>query len=271
VTPEARWLDLAGADNARDLGGLPTTDDRRVQPHRLIRSDNLQMLSDADVRYLVDDLEVRAVADLRTGVEVEGEGPGPLTHEPIVDVRHFSLFPEAGLNTDAVAADDEPDAPVLLPWQGRERPDSEEERRRGAADIYVDYLIDRPDSIVDALRLIAETDGATIVHCAAGKDRTGVVVAIALSEIGVDRDAIIADYALTSERIERVLRRLAARRTYAADLEDEHDFDRHKPRPVTMERFLDEMDERYGGVAAWLRAHGWTDEDAAALRKRLLD
>jgi protein tyrosine/serine phosphatase len=271
VTRAPRWLDLAGADNARDLAGLPTGDGRSIQPHRLIRSDNLQMLTDADVRFLVDQVHVRAVADLRTGVEVDSEGPGPLTREPGIDVRHLSLFPEAGINTDAVAADDDPDAPVILPWQQRERSDSGERRKRAAATVYLGYLEDRPDSIVDALRLIADTDGATIVHCAAGKDRTGVVVALALAEVGVARDAIVADYVLTGERTERVLRRLATRRTYAADLQDPDDFTRHLPRASAMERFLDRVDERYGGVSAWLRAHGWTDDDAAALRKRLLD
>jgi protein-tyrosine phosphatase len=264
-----RWVELDGAENVRDLGGLPTTDGRTVQAHRLIRSDNLQALSETDVRRLVDELEVRAVADLRTGVEVSNEGPGPMTREPLVDVRHLSLFPEAGENTDAVAAEDEP---VVLPWQNRDRQATEDERRRGVAGVYLGYLDDRADSIIDALRLIAGSSGATVVHCAAGKDRTGVVVAIALAEVGVDRQAIIDDYALSADRVEAVITRLAARRTYASDLgRADIDVDRHKPRAVTMERLLDAMDDTHGGVPAWLRAHGWTDADGEALRHKLLD
>ena len=266
----SRWIDLDGAENVRDLGGLPTADGRVVQPHRLIRSDSLQSLSPADVRYLVDELEVRAVADLRTGVEVDLEGPGPMTREPAVEIRHFSLFPEAGENTDAAAADDD-DEPVVLPWQNRDRAESAEQRRRGAAGIYLAYLDDRADSILAALRLIAHTDGATIVHCAAGKDRTGVVVALALTEVGVERAAIVDDYAQSAERTEATIRRLASRRTYAADLLPDVDFDQHKPRATTMRRLLDAIDDVHGGVPAWLRAHGWTDADAAALRGRLLD
>ena len=72
----SRWIELDGADNVRDLAGLPTADGRTVQPGRLIRSDSLQGLTDDDVRNLVDDLNVRAVADLRTGIEVPAEGPG---------------------------------------------------------------------------------------------------------------------------------------------------------------------------------------------------
>jgi protein-tyrosine phosphatase len=266
----SRWIELDGAENVRDLGGLPTSDGRTVQPHRLIRSDSLQALSDPDIRHLVDDLRVRAVADLRTGVEVSSEGPGPMTREPLVELRHLSLFPEVGDATDAVAAE----GPVVLPWQNRARPANEAERRRGAAAVYLSYLDDRPDSVIDALRLVAGADGATIVHCAAGKDRTGMVIAFALAEVGVDRAAIVEDYALSADRIEAVLARLMSRRTYATDLagaDTEIDVDKHRPRASTMEEVLVAMDEVHGGIPAWLRAHGWTDEDAAALRHKLLD
>jgi protein-tyrosine phosphatase len=267
----SRWVELEGAENVRDLGGLPTTDGRVVQPHRLIRSDSLQALTDDDVRFLVDDLRVRSVADLRTGVEVTSEGPGPMTRETEVEVRHLSLFPEAGDNTDAVAAE-EADAPVVLPWQNRERPASEDDRRHGASGVYLGYLDDRGDSIIDALRLIAGSDGATVVHCAAGKDRTGVVIAFALAEVGVERQAIVDDYALSGERIDAILDRLSSRRTYATDLGGaEVDADRHKPRAATMQRLLDAMDEFHGGIPAWLRANGWTERDAGALRAKLLE
>ncbi|MCU1659287.1 MAG: protein tyrosine/serine phosphatase [Pseudonocardiales bacterium] len=264
----SRWIDLDGAANARDLGGLPTADGRVTQHDRLIRSDNLQGLSAADVRALVDKHGVRTVADLRTEVEVALEGPGPMTHEALVAVRNFSLFPESGQNTDVAALDD--DAPVVLPWQNRGTDLGEDASHRGASGIYLRYLDDRADSVIAALRLIAGTDGATIVHCAAGKDRTGVVVALALAEVGVSREAIVEDYGLSADRIEAIFARLRASRTYADDLAGEP-IDRHRPRTVTMERLLDALDESYGGAPGWLRAHGWTDDDAAALRKHLLE
>jgi protein-tyrosine phosphatase len=260
---EARWIELDGAVNVRDLGGLPTADGRVVQPGRLIRSDNLQGLSERDVAVLVDELGVRSVADLRTGVEVHHEGPGPLTEVDEVDVRHLSLLPEAGDTTDLAA-----DGKVILPWEKRNLDDSS--GRRGTSGVYLGYLDDRADSIVAALRLIANSPGATIVHCAAGKDRTGTVVALALAEVGVERDAILADYARSSERIEAIFDRLRATRTYARDLGDTEPQE-HAPRETTMQRLLDAIDTEFGGVAAWLRAHGWTDEDAAALRAKLLD
>lgn len=266
---ESRWIELDGAVNVRDLGGLPTSDGRQVQPARLIRSDNLQELTAADVRHLVDNLRVRAVADLRTSVEVNREGPGPLTKEPQVKLSHLSLFPEAGANTDAVAA--EQGRPALLPWQDSERP-RVGDGSGDASVVYLNYLQDRPEAVIDALRLIAYSDGATIVHCAAGKDRTGVVVALALAEVGVEPGAIVDDYVLSAERIEAVLNRLAARATYAPDVVGRViDPDKHRPRADTMRRLLVAIDEQHGGVPAWLRAHGWTEEDAAALRRKLLD
>lgn len=260
---DAHWIDLDGAANTRDLGGLPAKQGT-VRPNRLIRSANLQALTPADVRLLVDDHGVRTIADLRTHTEVDLEGPGPLTREPRVTVVHLSLFPEVGARTDVVAVEEA--GPPVLPWQNR---DGSRKDRGGAAEVYLRYLLDRPDSIVSALRLIAQHNGATVVHCAAGKDRTGVVVALALDEIGVDREAIVEDYVRTGERLTQLLARLKASPTYADDVQRVPD-EQHKPRPETMQNFLASLDELHGGSSAWLRGHGWTDSDAAALHTALL-
>ena len=265
------WIHLEGADNVRDVGGLPTMDGARVRPGRLIRSDNLQALTESDVRLLVDVVGVRAVADLRSDVEVAGEGPGPMTREPQVEIAHLSLLPEAGDATDAADVEADPDAPVVLPWQARNESMTEEERRRGASATYLRYLQHRADSILAALRLIAHTDGATIVHCAAGKDRTGTVVALALDHVGVDRAAIAADYALSADRVPQIFARLAQRRTYAGDVNlTDGDIDRHKPKAETIDTLFAAIEDAHGGPSAWLRAQGWTDDDSAALRRTLL-
>lgn len=269
-----RWIDLDGAANVRDLGGLPTADGRELQPGRLVRADNLQDLTEADLQRLVDDVGVRAVVDLRTGVEVRTEGPGPMTREPRVSVRHLSLFPEAGETTDVAATTtSQPGGPVVLPWQERDDTATDDaERPRGAVDVYLRYLDDRPDSVVEALRTVAGSGGATIVHCAAGKDRTGVVIAFALTEVGVPRDEVVADYTRTAERIDGILARLRSSETYRADIAAAgEDAGRHVPRAETMQDVLAAVDERHGGVGRWLRAHGWTEDDATALRAALLD
>ena len=86
------------------------------------------------------------------------------------------------------------------------------------ASVYFSYLVDRPDSVLAALRTIARAPGVALVHCAAGKDRTGTLVALALSVADAERQAIIDDYAASSERVEQVVGRLMSSTTYADNL-----------------------------------------------------
>lgn len=263
---DERWVRLEGAVNVRDLGGLPTEDGRLTQHGRALRADNLQGLTPADVRRLVDYIGLRTVVDLRTSVEVSLEGPAPLAEEPAVVYRHCSLFPEGGRMTDV-------DADVLLPWQADEDRVSRavaEDAANPSIGFYLGYLRDRPDSVVAALQALAAPDGAVVVHCAAGKDRTGVVVALALAAAGVTREAIVADYVATGDVLDAILARLRASHTYAEDL-DERPPDAHRPRARTMERFLEILDERYGGPVGWLEKAGFGDEDVRRLRSRLVD
>ncbi|TDC82105.1 tyrosine-protein phosphatase [Actinomadura sp. 7K507] len=259
-----RWIDLDGAVNVRDLGGLPTADGRTTRRARVLRSDNLQDLSVADVRLLLDDYGLKNVIDLRSDAEVRLEGPGPLARVPSVTVHQLSLFPEGGRHTDVAA--DTVDVGKALPWQERPADGPQPDRATGH---YLGYLNDRGDSIVAALRVMTRTDGASLVHCAAGKDRTGVVCALALDVAGVTREAIVADYAQTGERLEAILRRLRGSDTYATDL-DSRPADSHLPHATIMEKLFARVDEQFGGTLGWLSGHGWTTDDTEALRTRLL-
>jgi protein-tyrosine phosphatase len=263
MADETRWVRLDGAVNVRDLGGLPTADGGTTALGRAYRADNLQGLTEADVRRLVDRLHVRTVVDLRTSIEVQREGPGPLTREPAVAHRHCSLFPEGGRMTDV-------DADTLLPWHTGEQPPDKDEASNPSVRYYLGYLRDRPDSVVEALRILAGPDssGTAIVHCAAGKDRTGVVVALALAAADVTRAAIIDDYVATGDVLDAILDRLRRSPTYAADLDD-RPADSHRPRARTMQRFLAILDEHYGGPLGWLDKAGFGTSDVAALRARL--
>lgn len=242
------WIDLDGAVNAR-----------AVVPRVLLRADNLQSLSARDVRLLVEEEAVEVVLDLRTDVEVELEGPGPIAAEPAVRIEHRSLYPDSGGNTDL-------DTDTVKPWGRAEEHELSDEPP--VVRVYMSYLRRRPDSVVGSMRAIARVDGAVLVHCAAGKDRTGVVVALALDAAGVDRDAIVGDYLATGERIDAIITRLVSSPTYRAELEG-HDAKQHAPIRGTMERVLELVDERFGGSEAWLSAHGLGDSDIEQLRRRL--
>jgi rhodanese-related sulfurtransferase len=242
------WIALDGAVNARV-----------VVPGALLRADNLQSLSARDVRILIEEEGLEVVVDLRTDVEVELEGPGPLTAEVAVRIEHRSLYPDSGGNTDL-------DADTIKPWGPADGSDSPDEPP--AVRAYTSYLRRRPDSVVGTVRTIARADGAVLVHCAAGKDRTGVVVALALDAAGFDRDWIVADYLVTRRRIDAIVARLVSSPTYRAELEG-HDPQQHAPIVGTMERVLELVDERFGGSAAWLSAHGLSELDLERLRRRL--
>ena len=252
------WIDLDGAVNVRDLGGLPTEDGRETAGGRLLRSDNLQELSASDVARLVGDIGVTTVVDLRSSAELTSEGPAPLDAVPAVRHAHHPVIPEIGEATDAAA-----EALLIRTKHDRSRFPGDP-----TCGHYLGYLEDRPDQVVGALRSIAQAGGAALVHCAAGKDRTGVVVALALTAAGVRPEAVIADYAATGERTEAILSRLRRSPTYARDI-DSLPARGHQPRPQTMAAFLAQMDARYGGVTRWLTDHGLGTDDLSLLRAKL--
>jgi protein tyrosine/serine phosphatase len=253
------WIELEGAVNVRDLGGLPTSDGGTTVAGRLLRSENLQELSEGDVTRLVDELGVTTVVDLRSTNEVVIEGPAPLDALPGVRHAHHPVLKEfidvsdtvkAALLTELAAAD-------------RERyPDDH------TCGHYLGYLENRPEVVTGALRSIATAPGAAIVHCAAGKDRTGVVIALALSAAGVEPEVIVADYMATDERLEAIVGRLSRSRMYAGGVNG-RPVRAHAPRAETMKAFLEQLDTRYGGVESWLAASGFTTEELGQLRVKL--
>jgi protein tyrosine/serine phosphatase len=252
------WIELDGAVNVRDLGGMPTTDGGKIADGRLLRGDNLDSLSPADVDRLVTELGLATVVDLRSTQEHEAAGLGPLA--AVAAVRHvrLSLLPEVGVLADTLAGTLEARSTRAL--------------ARYPADVrcgfYLGYLDDRPAEIVSALRAIASSPGPALVHCAAGKDRTGVVVALALSVAGAEPSAISADYAASAERIDAILARLRGQTAYAEGVERSHPLDQ-TPQAATMDAFLSELNAGHGGAEGWLAGHGFGADEAAGLRARL--
>lgn len=257
-----RWIELDGIVNMRDLGGLATHDGGHTASRRLIRSDNLQDLSEPDVVHLVDALGVTDVVDLRTDAEVHVEGPGPLHRVESLTHHHHSLIAEG--------RDDDPDAvaarALVLPW----RDEGTTRDARYWAEHYLGYLSARPDSVSAALAVVAHAEGAALVHCAAGKDRTGTVVALALDVAGVLREEIVADYVLSAERIEQIIGRLLPRPAYREALVRQS-IDEQVPRAESIRAILAALDDGYGGAGGWLRVHGWSEADVERLRRRLTE
>lgn len=251
------WIDLQGAANARDVAGLPTVDGRTTKAGVLLRSDNLQDLTDADVSLLLDELGLAAVVDLRSSGEVHLEGPTPLAGR--VAHHHHSLIPEL------VGEPDEVEVERAVP----SRPSRSGDDPTDMDGWYVGYVRDAPDHLAAALRVVADTPGPVLVHCAAGKDRTGVVVALALSLAGVTRQAVVDDYVASAERIEGVAARLQASSTYAKDLEG-RPVSSMTPKAASMERFLDEVDRRFGGPHGLATSVGLDEETVARLTARLV-
>lgn len=254
-----RWVDLDGVVNMRDLGGITTESGRMIATGVLLRSDNLAEITEETQRTLLDDYALSDVIDLRTNRERKG-GLGPLGDSGRVTTSAHSLY-----------AEDDPDAEEA-PWRGpHEAPKVIDPHLHAQflAAHYAAYLAQRPDSIIDSLRTIANADGGVLVHCAAGKDRTGVIIAFVLAALGVDRHTIVADYAASTDRVEQIVARLGAE---AAAGTNEHDLrpEAQTTPPETMEALIDTVDQRFGGMRAWLALTGWTDADQAALEAKLL-
>lgn len=245
-----RWVQLDGLDNVRDAGGLPLRDGGRTRFGELLRSASLRYLTDDDVAHLVDVVGLRLVIDLRTAREIDRDGPTAVAARGVETVP-LSFIPEDG---------------TALPESSEPGADTDPLLRA-----YLGYLVDRTENVVRAVRLLGESDaGPTLVHCAAGKDRTGVLLALVLDAVGVKREAVIADYALSAQHVEAMFRRW----TSALGREMPADLTPHLPRAEVIATVLSRLDDAHGrdgsdGAVGWLRANGLDDASLERLRARL--
>jgi protein tyrosine/serine phosphatase len=223
-------LDWPGCLNVRDLGGLPLTGGGTVRERALVRSESPSFLTDDGV-VAATAYGLARIIDLRRPAEIDLE-PSRLADLP----AHLHL-PVQG-----------PGDPIEGPW----------------VPLYTGLLDRRPDLFARAVAAVADApEGPVLVHCAAGKDRTGLVVALALALVGADLDALADDYELTNER-------LAPR--YAAPGAV---LDRTVGREVPPTRHvilgaLEHLRTRHGSVEAYLTRGGLTPGHTRALRARLV-
>jgi protein-tyrosine phosphatase len=243
-----RLIRLEGCFNFRDVGGYPTAGGRRVRWRRVFRSDGLHALTAADVRALREEVALAQVIDLRSPSELRSEGRGLLGEEP-VEFHHVPLF-----DGDAAAATPRPAEPEGPP------------AAMTLADRYVLLADFAADRIARVLATLAAAPGPAVFHCAAGKDRTGVVSAILLGLLGVPDEVIVADYVATRESLDAIVDRLMSLEGYRAMLAALPPDTLHA-NPETMVVLLGHLRARWGSLADYARAAGLDD----AVRTRLID
>ncbi|HEV8229496.1 MAG TPA: tyrosine-protein phosphatase [Candidatus Limnocylindria bacterium] len=228
--------------NVRDLGGLPAAT-RRVRRGALVRADSLTKLTDAG-RAAVLAYGVRTVIDLRSEAEA-AERPNPFADGRDLGYR---LIPQQNEGL----------------WQAL----SATLRTRGEYDSAV--IDHRGEAMVAAARAVADaTDGAVVVHCVAGKDRTGLTVALLLGIVGVSAETIAQDYALSHEALRPEYEKMMTKATTDAERERlTFSFD---ARAESIHVTLRHLETRHGGAEAYLRGAGLDDAAIERIRARLLD
>jgi protein-tyrosine phosphatase len=243
VFTDDRLVALTASCNTRDLGGLPLAQGGTTARGVLIRSDLPLELSEPDRRLLAR-LGVTTVVDLR---------------EPLEHGRDPSAFADLGFVTlhlvDVWHGVRDGDWPLADPWDLRR--------------LYLAAIDRSGEAFASAIRHLAAADGAAVFHCTAGKDRTGLLAALVLESVGVPREAVIADYALTHECIDPIRRRLlddAERRGVRRE-----DFVRLlDATPDILAGALEHLDRRFGGATTYLLGAGLEQDAVDRLRARLV-
>jgi protein tyrosine/serine phosphatase len=234
-----RRIPLPGTLNLRDLGGYPTSDGRNVRWRTLLRSDALHRLDDTG-RAVLAGLGLRTVVDLRTDEEAE-QAPSALDGTG-ASVFHVPLFRAEALGT--------------LPPE--------------LAAVYRHMIDDRGAAIAEAVgRLSADGALPGLIHCSAGKDRTGVVVALVLDVIGVPDEIIAADYAMSAGHIDADTAQVMSR-IQAISGGQQLDLGLLGSPPELILAALARVRDQAGSVAGYLVRHGLALDAIDRLRSALV-
>jgi protein-tyrosine phosphatase len=249
--PPSRDLLWDGCLNVRELGGLPTSDGGETRFGSVVRADSVGQLSEAGWRALVDH-GIRTVIDLRGDHEREEDPPAELP----VEVVHVPFMEASEAEWEEIAEEIEAAAAAA--------PDVTKSTR----DVYLIFLERFRDNIAAAVRAVAHAPaGGIVIHCVGGKDRTGLLAAFLLHLAGVPHGEIAADYALSEKRL------LPRHEAWFAAAENEEELERLRRIAQTpaasMEGVFAELERRYGGVEAYLRDVGLSEQELRLARARL--
>jgi protein-tyrosine phosphatase len=235
-------LTVEGTYNLRSTGGYAVAAGRTIREGKLFRSDGLHALTDVGRTQLAL-LGVRMIVDLRDHTELQ-QSPSRLDSLP-VDVRHNPIF-DAGKVPGAAGT-------ITL------------------QDIYALMINLHAQRLTDAVRLIADSGSdPVLVHCTAGKDRTGIVIALALLAAGVDREQVIRDYEATEHNLagewsETMMAAVAKHPRLGAVGEDLREIMTASPAAV-LSSTIDLVDHTYGSATGLLTTHGFSLTDLQRLR-----
>lgn len=258
---------IEGVYNFRDTGGTPLASGGTTRPGVLYRSAALGGMSAAG-RAAFAETPIGVVVDFRTPAE-RAHTPDVLPASRPFRSVELSILEGAmsGMAKDLVASAGTAADPAAIARVLEQLP--------ALGDLYVGMLAHAAESFAEVARLVAaSSDGeptAVLVHCTAGKDRTGVATALVLDAVGATREAIVADYAASG-------RNLAGRWTDGVIASIERYGMPATPRlrelatetpPAAIERALAWVEAEHGGTADYLRAGGLTDAELTALRTRL--
>jgi protein-tyrosine phosphatase len=246
-----RVVPLESVFNFRDLGGYVLGNGQTTEWGRLFRADGLYRLNDSDLN-VVDGLGIRTVVDLRTSKEIAERGTFPVAKYPVA-FHHLSILDATWVETGV------PDFP---------------ETDQGGIDFliwaYRDMLAKGADRFAQAIATLAVPgSGPAVFHCAAGKDRTGILAALILGGLGVDHEVIAEDFGLTRDGMTRMRNWLAEHAPDAAADMDTHPQMMFGAHPDAMRQILRDLVADYGTVRKYLASIGIGDTVLTDLEARL--
>ena len=243
-----RLLPFEGAHNFRDLGGYPSSFGGTTRWGVLYRAAGLSEMTEADLREL-HQLGIRTVYDLRRDDERE------MAPDPVPTV-HVCLMSHVLANAPM------PDRSSLV-----DHDDGTQFMRQ----LYSGLLAHAGEEIGRLIRHLVDGDSAPAVfHCTAGKDRTGVVAALILLAVGVDRETVLDDFELTNRYVTRETHAAMYQRMLDHGMSPEAAAGMFAAARGSMAAALDELDEVYGGAEAYLTTHAGLDAGHLARLRALL-